>query len=29
MRSFYVGNHISEEDVKGKFENGILKIAST
>ena len=26
MRSFYVGNHINEEDIKAKFENGILKL---
>lgn len=25
-RSFYVGDHITEEDIKGKFENGILKL---
>lgn len=25
-RSFYVGEHIKEEDIKGKFENGILKL---
>lgn len=25
-RSFYVGDHIKEEDIKGKFENGILKL---
>lgn len=25
-RSFYVGEEISEEDVRGKFEDGILKI---
>ena len=26
MRSFYVGNHLNEEDIKAKFENGILKL---
>ena len=26
MRSFYVGNHFNEEDIKAKFENGILKL---
>jgi HSP20 family molecular chaperone IbpA len=26
-RSFYVGEDISEEDIKAKFENGILKIS--
>lgn len=25
-RSFYVGDHLSEDDVKAKFEEGILKI---
>lgn len=25
-RSFYVGDHLKEEDVKAKFEDGILKI---
>ena len=25
-RSFYVGEAVTEEDIKGKFENGILKI---
>lgn len=25
-RSFYVGDHIKEEDIKGKFENGVLKL---
>lgn len=24
VRSFYVGNHITQEDIKAKFENGIL-----
>jgi HSP20 family molecular chaperone IbpA len=24
QRSFYVGDNITEEDVKGKFENGVL-----
>ncbi len=26
MRSFYVGNYVNEEDIKAKFENGILKL---
>ena len=25
-RSFYVGEYVTEEDIKAKFENGILKI---
>lgn len=25
-RSFYVGENITEEDIHGKFENGILKL---
>ena len=25
-RSFYVGEHLTEEDIKAKFENGILKL---
>lgn len=25
-RSFYVGEHLSEEDISAKFENGILNI---
>ena len=25
-RSFYVGENITEEDIKGKFENGLLKL---
>ena len=25
-RSFYVGEDITEEDIKAKFENGILKV---
>ena len=25
-RSFYVGDDISEDDIHGKFENGILKL---
>lgn len=25
-RSFYVGNHLKEEDIKAGFENGILKL---
>ena len=26
-RSFYVGEHIEQEDIKAKFENGILKVS--
>jgi HSP20 family molecular chaperone IbpA len=26
-RSFYVGENITEEDIKAKFENGILRIS--
>lgn len=26
-RSFYVGNHITEEDIKAKFTDGILKLS--
>ncbi len=26
-RSFYVGEDITEEDIKAKFENGILKVS--
>ena len=26
QRSFYVGEEITEEDIKAKFENGILKL---
>ncbi len=26
-RSYYVGNHVKEEDVKAKYDNGILSIA--
>lgn len=26
-RSFYVGDHVTEEDVKAKFEDGILKLS--
>ena len=25
-RSFYVGDHITEEDIKGEFKHGILKL---
>ncbi len=25
-RSFYVGNNITEEDIKAKFEDGVLKL---
>lgn len=27
QRSFYVGNDITEEDIKAKFENGILSLS--
>lgn len=27
QRSFYVGEAVTEEDIKAKFENGILKLA--
>lgn len=26
QRSFYVGEHINEEDISAKFENGLLKL---
>jgi HSP20 family molecular chaperone IbpA len=26
-RSFYVGEEITEDDIKAKFENGILKVS--
>ncbi len=26
QRSFYVGDNITEEDIKAKFENGVLKL---
>ena len=26
-RSFYVGDHMNQEDIKAKFENGILKVS--
>lgn len=26
-RSFYVGEHVKQEDVKAKYENGILKLS--
>ena len=26
QRSFYVGEHLTEEDVKAKFEDGVLKL---
>ena len=26
QRSFYVGTHVKEEDVKAKFEDGVLKL---
>ena len=25
-RSFYVGDHITEDDIHAKFENGILQL---
>lgn len=25
-RSFYIGENITQEDIKGKFENGLLKL---
>ena len=25
-RSFYVGSHVTEEDVKARFEDGVLKL---
>ncbi len=25
-RSFYVGNHVKEEDIKAKYENGVLTL---
>ena len=25
-RSFYIGDNITQEDIKGKFENGLLKL---
>ena len=27
QRSFYVGDAVTEEDVKAKFEDGILKLS--
>ena len=27
QRSFYVGEHITEEDIKAKFEDGVLKLS--
>ena len=27
QRSFYVGTHVKEEDVKAKFEQGVLKLS--
>ena len=27
QRSFYVGDGVTEEDVKAKFEDGILKLS--
>lgn len=26
-RTFYVGNHLTQQDIKAKFEDGILKIS--
>ena len=26
-RSFYVGEHVTEEDIKAKYENGVLSLA--
>ena len=26
QRSFYVGDNLKEEDIKAKFENGLLKL---
>ncbi|MBR6380826.1 MAG: Hsp20/alpha crystallin family protein [Lachnospiraceae bacterium] len=26
QRSFYVGEHLTEEDIKAKFEDGVLKL---
>ena len=26
-RSFYVGEHLNEEDIKAKYEDGILKLS--
>ena len=26
-RSFYVGDNLTQQDIKAKFENGILKIS--
>lgn len=26
-RSFYVGGHVTEEDIKAKYENGVLSLA--
>ncbi len=25
-RSFYVGNHVKEEEIRAKYENGVLKL---
>jgi len=27
VRSFYVGEHITQEDIKAKFENGVLNVS--
>ena len=26
-RSFYVGDHVTEEDVKARFEDGVLRLS--
>ena len=26
QRSFYVGEYVTQEDIKAKFENGVLKL---
>ena len=26
-RTFYIGNHLTQQDIKAKFEDGILKIS--
>lgn len=27
QRSFYIGNHVNQNDIKASFENGILKLS--
>ena len=27
QRSFYVGDYVTQEDIKAKFENGILRLS--